>query len=287
MKNIYLTGASGFVGSHLKKMMESRGWDVKTLSRSDFAAGSGHLQKLIDGSDAVVHLAGAPIARRWNAKVKQELRDSRILTTRALSEAICACQNPPRVFVSASAVGIYEGFGIHDENSTALAQDFLGRLCLDWEAEAKRACDCSRVVNPRIGLVLGRDGGILQRQLPVFRMGLGGPIGCGRQGFPFIHIHDLCRAFIYILENESLQGPVNVVAPELVDNRTFAFTMGKILRKPAFWPVPRFALWLLFGQGAEAITAGQFVQPAKLLAAGFEFTFPHLKEALTDLIVKQ
>jgi len=284
MKNIYLTGASGFVGSHLKKMMETRGWEVKTLSRADFAAGSGHLQKLIDGSDAVVHLAGAPIARRWNAKVKQELRDSRILTTRALREAICGCQNPPRVFISASAVGIYEGFGIHDENSTLLAQDFLGRLCVDWEAEALLAKDCTRVVNPRIGLVLGREGGFLQRQLPFFRLGLGGPIGYGRQGFPFIHIFDLCAGIIFMIENGEMHGPVNMVAPEMVDNRTFARTLGKLLHKPAFLPVPGFALWILFGQGAEAITAGQFVQPARLLAAGFQFKYPSLKEALRDVI---
>ncbi len=284
MKKICLSGATGFVGSYLGKMMETRGWEVKPLSRADFIAGSEHLKKLVDGSDAVVHLAGAPIARRWNAKVKQELRDSRILTTRALSEAICGCQNPPRVFVSASAVGIYEGFGIHDEHSTLLAQDFLGRLCVDWEAEALLAERCTRVVNPRIGLVLGREGGFLQRQLPFFKLGLGGPIGCGRQGFPFIHIFDLCAGIVFIIENDEMRGPVNMVAPEMVDNMTFARTLGKLLHKPSFLPVPAFALWFLFGQGVEAITAGQFVQPARLLAAGFQFKYPSLQEALYDVI---
>lgn len=264
--------------------MAELAWEVKALERKDFVAGPDHLKMLIDGGNAVVHLAGAPIARRWSIKVKQEIRDSRISTTRALSEAICGCTHPPEVFVSASAVGIYESFGIHDENSTALAQDFLGQLCVEWELAAQQAQTCTRVVNPRIGLVLGIDGGLMARQLPFFKLGLGGPVGSGRQGFPFIHIHDLCSALIHVINNAEFQGPVNMVAPQMVDNLSFAKSLGKLLNKPAFIPVPVFALRLLFGQGAEAIATGQFVRPAKLISSGFEFKSPELKDALIDLI---
>lgn len=284
MKRVCLSGATGFVGSHLRRLMESRGWEVIPITRKDFAQGTVHLQGLIERSEALVHLAGAPIARRWNARVKQELRDSRILTTGALREAISLCAQPPRVFVSASAVGIYEAIGIHDEKSTALAEDFLGRLCIDWEAEARGAHAFTRVVNPRIGLVLGKDGGLLARQLPIFKLGLGGPIGHGKQGFPFIHIDDLCEAILFLIENTSLSGPVNMVAPQLIDQRTFARTLGRLLHRPAFLPVPAFALYLMFGQGAEAILSGQFVKPGKLLEAGFKFKYPDITEALKSLI---
>ncbi len=286
MKKVCLTGATGFVGSHLKKIMEAQGWMIRPLARTDFSAGVEHLKETLRGCNAVVHLAGTPIAQRWSAMVKQEIYSSRILTTRALSKAICDIEEPPSVFVSASAVGIYDGFGIHDENSTALAEDFLGKLCKDWEAEAQAAKICTRVVNPRIGLVLGRDGGFLARQLPVFRLGLGGPIASGKQGFPFIHLHDLCYALIFVIENHEIHGPVNMVAPELVDNKHFAKTLGKLLNKPSFLPVPGLALKLLFGEGAEAIVSGQFVNPSKLLTFGFQFKFSTLKDALADVISK-
>ncbi|MEJ5304135.1 MAG: TIGR01777 family protein [Bacteroidales bacterium] len=287
MKKVYLSGATGFVGSHLKNRMEALGWEVKALERKDFAAGPDYLRMLIDGCNAVIHLAGAPIARRWSQKVKREIHDSRIQTTRALSEAICRCVNQPQVFVSASAVGIYESFGIHDEDSTALAQDFLGKLCMDWEAAAQLAQTCTRVVNPRIGLVLGKDGGLMARQLPFFKLGLGGPMGSGKQGFPFIHIHDLCSALIYVIDNTEFRGPVNMVAPQMVDNRSFAHALGRLLNKPAFLTVPVFALRWIFGQGAEALANGQFVRPAKLISSGFKFKYPELKDALSNLILNR
>ncbi|MGC8866191.1 MAG: TIGR01777 family oxidoreductase [Bacteroidales bacterium] len=284
MKRVCLSGATGFVGSHFKQWIENKGWEVIPIARKDFSLGTAHLRDLIQGSEAIVHLAGAPIARRWNARVKRELRDSRILTTRALREAIAQCSLPPRVFVSASAVGIYEGIGIHDEKSTALAEDFLGRLCIDWEAEAQGARDFTRVVNPRIGLVLGKNGGLLARQLPLFKFGLGGPIGHGKQGFPFIHIDDLCEALVFIIENPSMSGPVNLVAPQLINQRTFARTLGKLLHRPAFLPVPAFALYLMFGEGAEAILSGQYVKPAVLLEVDFKFKYTDISDALKSIL---
>jgi len=198
-------------------------------------------------------------------------------------EAISLMDQKPQLLISASAVGIYSQEGEQTESKYQIADDYLGQICAAWETEAKKAIPFTRVAITRFGIVLGKEGGALKRMLPLFRYGLGGKIASGRQGFSWIHIYDAIHALEFIIENKKLSGEFNLTAPNVVDNRKFTQVMAKMLRKPAFLTVPAFALKLLFGEGAIAVTGGQFALPKHLLDEGFQFSFPDIKLALDDL----
>ena len=233
--------------------------------------------------DIVINLAGEPIARRWTSRRRQRIRESRVHGTRALADALAALASPPSVLISGSAIGYYgadRGDELLSENSAA-GSDFLARVAVEWEQAAQRAAGKGiRVVLARMGIVLAPDGGALQRMLPPFHLGAGGPLGSGHQWMSWISRTDAVRALIF-LATSPLEGPANLVGPVPMRNAEFARTLGAVLHRPARIPTPAFALQLLFGEMAkETILASQRVLPKRLADAGFEFRHPRLDEAL-------
>ena len=294
---IILAGGSGFLGRALQQRLEGEGHAVAVLTRrprpgqqQDIAwtpdGTSGPWSSAIDGVDAVVNLAGEGIAdRRWNAARKQALRESRLLATRSLVAAIRSVAQPPRVLVSGSAVGYYGARG--DEfvtESTSPGTDFLAQLCVEWEREAQAAAPLTRVTLVRTGQVLDPGGGMIAKLLLPFKLGLGGPLGSGTQYLPWIHIDDWIDMVLWLVVDERADGPFNNTAPNPVTNAEFTRTLGRVLQRPAFIPVPSFALHLAVGELAASILTGQRAIPARAGEMGFQFRFPMLEAALRDLI---
>lgn len=283
---IAISGAGGFVGTHLRKAFEEKGWQVTALKRELYSEPE-RLRNTLEGHLAVINLAGANIFSRWTKEHKKKMYSSRVDTTKALVEASAACNNKPGVFISASAVGIYAPGGPHTEANYVLNQGFIGDLATDWESAAMRAADAGiRTVIFRLGVVLGRDGGAFRMMLPAFKMGLGGCIGDGSQPFPWVCIKDLKRAVERALEDTSMRGIYNLTAPALDTNRTLTKHLAKALGRPAFMRIPQIALRLRFGEGAEIMTEGQSVVPERLLSEGFSFTFNKLDDAIRDCLIK-
>jgi uncharacterized protein (TIGR01777 family) len=299
--DVVLTGATGLIGTKLVGALRGRGDGVTVLSRSpekaraalgveavswDPMAGPAPAAALA-GRDAVVHLAGEPVAQRWNAKVKQAIRDSRETGTRNLVAGLRDVgSDRPSTLVSSSAVGYYGAHG--DERvpeSTPAGDDFLAGVCVIWEREAQRASELGmRVASIRTGVVLDTAGGALKTMLPPFRLGVGGPVAGGDQYLPWIHVDDLVALYLHALDDPSWSGAYNGSAPEPQTNKDFSKALGRTLRRPAVAPVPGFALRLLYGDMAEIVTEGQRAVPERALAGGFEFTHPDLDEALADTL---
>jgi len=253
-------------------------WDPRS---SQFPA------QALTGIDAVVHLAGEPIvARRWTEDQKKLIRDSRVLTTRALVDALRPLDRKPGVFVCGSAVGFYGDRGDEPLEETALVgSGFLSEVCQEWESEAARASELGvRVVEVRTGVVLSAGGGALPKMLAPFKLGLGGRLGSGKQWFPWIHIKDIVGIFLHAILTSSLQGPVNGVAPKAATNAEFTRQLARVLHRPAFLPVPELALRVLMGEMAEALFASQRVVPRAALDSKYEFQYPLLTSALEDLL---
>jgi len=234
----------------------------------------------------VINLAGESIAgHRWSQAQKQRILDSRVSTTKRLADAVAAAARPPRVFVSGSAVGYYGPHG--DEivtESTPPGDDFLARVCTAWEAEARRAASVTRVVCVRTGLVLERDGGALPQMLPPFWFGAGGPVGSGRQYWPWIHRADWIALVRWAIDNSAVDGAINASAPAPLTNKAFAAALGRALHRPAFMPAPGFALKLMLGEMADALLlSGQRAVPAKAERLGFRFRYAQLEEALAAI----
>jgi uncharacterized protein (TIGR01777 family) len=291
---IAVAGASGLVGEALVSLWTERGRDVvRLVRRSPRSAASevywnpdsGEIDgPALEGIDAVVHLGGAGIAAgRWSAKQKTAILESRVASTRLLSNSLSEMNRPPHTFICASAIGYYgdRGDEVLTEKSPPGA-GFLADVCKAWEAATEPARQAGlRVVNLRIGMVLSRHGGALKRMLPPFKTGFGGIVGSGRQYMSWIALSDLVRAIDFLLTADDAAGPVNAVAPQPVTNREFTRTLGRALRRPTLLPLPGFAVRLLFGEMGEALLlAGNRVQPARLTQAGFSFEYPCLEAAL-------
>jgi uncharacterized protein len=294
---IAITGASGMIGQALAPVLAASGHTVVPVSRRAMAGGivwdpdSGTLDpRDLEGVDAVVHLAGENLAgARWTAERKRLLRESRITPTRLLADRLSRMSRPPRVLISASAVGIYgdRGDELLDEQARP-ATDFLGTLATDWEAAADPARAAGiRVVHPRFGVVLTPLGGALAKLLPPFRLGLGGQVGSGRQWLPWIALDDALGVINHLLAVASLAGAVNAVAPEQVTNAQFGASLGRALHRPAVIPLPAFALKLAFGEMGDAtLLASQRVVPQVLAESGYRWLYPSLDGALEHLIGK-
>ena len=295
--NILISGASGLVGSALTPALESAGHTVNRLVRQRPAAGSadvywdptGSFDPVggIEGFDAVVHLAGESVAARWTRDRKARILNSRKQGTMTVATAVARSKRPPRVVVSASAVGYYGNRGdeLLTEESTS-GSDFLAEVARQWEAALAPATQAGvRAVMLRIGFVLSPRGGGLARMLPPFRMGLGGKVGSGRQWMSWISITDVVGAILHALATESLSGAVNAVAPHPVTNAEFTRTLGRVLGRPTIFPLPGFAARLAFGEMADVLLlASQRVQPGKLQLSGFQFRHPELEGALRELL---
>lgn len=295
---IIVTGASGLLGTALTEALRDEGREVVRLVRRE-PAGPGESfwdpaagvidRGALNGAEAVVHLAGAPIGdRRWNAAYKRELVRSRVEGTRLLAGALLGLDDPPEALLSASGIDFYGDTGdrVVDE-SQGQGTGFLPELCGRWEREAERAGEAGvRVVRLRTGLVLSRHGGALGRMLPIFRMGMGAPLGTGRQFWSWISLDDWVGAALHILKNREIVGPVNLVSPSPVTNAEFTRTLGKCLRKGTMpLPAPAFALAIGVGEFARAaLLPSHRLTPAKLLDSGYGFTHTRLDEALRAVI---
>jgi hypothetical protein len=292
---ILVTGASGFVGTHLCRFLLNANHHVIGLARSEhnnriarlnyrFIAADttrpGPWQELLTEVDAVINLAGRSIFGRWTEKIKSEIRESRILTTRNVVHGLP--EGKATALISASGVGYYGGRGddVLTEDAPA-GDDFLARLSIDWEREALAARPKgTRVVLTRLGVVLGRGGGAMAQMLPAFKAFVGGPIGDGRQWFPWIHLHDLSAAMLFLIEHPGLSGPVNLCAPNPVPNRTLAAAIGRSLNRPAFMRAPAFMIRMALGEFADVLLGSQRAVPQKLLQHHFTFNYPDIEAAV-------
>jgi uncharacterized protein len=300
---VTVTGATGTIGRALVGALRSRGDDVTVLSRNAgraqeaLPAGTVALawerpqeepppEDALRGQDGVVHLAGEQIAQRWTDDAKREIRDSRVLSTRNLVAGIAALPEGerPHVLVSGSGAGWYGHRGDERlDESVPAGDDFLARLSADWESEARRAEELGvRVVLNRTGMVLSPSGGALEKMMPFFKAGIGGPVAGGRQYVSWIHLDDAVGAMLFELDNESARGPVNLTAPEPVTNRELSKALGRALRRPAVAPVPALAVRALYGEMAEIVTTGQRAVPKRLLELGYAFRQPELESAIRD-----
>lgn len=280
---ILITGSHGFIGSKLVSFLKSERHEVVCYKRTTTRPA------IEEGLDAVVHLAGEPIAGRWTARKKAWIRDSRLNGTRQLCKALAKLQRRPRVLVSASAIGYYGDRGTEplDEDSPS-GTGFLAEVCRGWEAATDPAAEAGiRVVNARFGIVLGGDGGALTKMLLPFRMGVGGIVGNGRQFWSWVAVEDAIGAIQHSLTTESVCGPINVVAPNAVANREFTKTLGRVLKRPTIFPMPAVVARTVFGEMAEALLLGSArVQPIRLEGSGYRFRFPSIETALRYLVLK-
>jgi uncharacterized protein (TIGR01777 family) len=295
---ILVSGASGLIGSALVAELAHDGHEVTRLVRSEPKPGqpevswdpaAGRLDAAsVEGFDAAMHLAGESIAKgRWTAARKARIRDSRVRGTELLARTLAGAARPPKVLVSASAVGFYGDGGEEELDEESPPGDgFLPEVCREWEGATGPAAEAGiRVVFMRMGMVLSARGGALAKMLPVFRLGVGGPLGSGRQYLSWITLDDLARAFRHVLSTESLRGPVNAVAPRPVTNREFTRALGRTLRRPAVIPAPAFALRAALGPMADALLlASARVVPRRLLDSGFRFNDPDVEGALRRVL---
>jgi hypothetical protein len=301
---VFITGGTGFVGTHLTRQLIDQGHQVTLLTRSiaskrplspgmAFLEGdptrSGPWQTDVASHEIIINLAGASIFHRWTDDYKKSLLNSRIQTTKNLVTALSPRKGQETVLLNASAVGYY---GFHQDETLPEedppGSDFLALLARDWENEARKATDSGvRVVLCRFGIVLGDKGGALDQMVPLFRKGLGSPLGSGSQWFSWIHQQDLSALLLFLIQQEGLSGPVNCTSPHPVRNRELTKILAEVLHKPAFLPaVPGFMLKLIMGEFGDVLLKGQKVLPEKLLSLGYSFQFPSIKEALENLLNK-
>lgn len=301
---VLLTGATGTIGLATADALRARGDQVVALSRDPERAqrvlGDGAEvhpwpeptagpppAEALSGADAVVNLLGEPVAQRWTGEARARIRDSRVLATHQLVGALGATPagDRPKVLVSQSASGYYgsRGEAPLDEQASA-GHDFLARVVVAWEREANAASSLMRVACTRTGVVLSRGGGALGKMLPFFKLGLGGPVAGGRQYVPWIHLEDVVGGLLRCVDDDSAAGPVNLTAPNPVTNTELSHALGRALGRPAFLPVPGFAIRLLYGEMAEMVTTGQRVVPARLQALGYRFRHPDVEPALRDVL---
>jgi len=301
---IAITGANGLIGRQLSLKLFKEG-NIITLLTRDSSSINGdqypkdtikewdyrdlnHLKDLTDNNDAIIHLAGANLSsKRWNNKYKNLIYDSRITSTKNIVTAIDLCSVKPKVFIMLSAVGIYGNRGdeyLYEESKCG--NDFLANLCKDWEDEAAKIESLGiRRVSLRVGLVLTKEGGVLKKMIPPFKLFIGGTLGDGNQWFPWIHIQDVVDIIEFAIKNETIKGAVNCASPGIVRMKDFAKTLGKTLSRPAYFRIPRFALKLISGQIADTALSGQRISVEKLLRAGYQFRFKELEEALKEILI--
>jgi uncharacterized protein (TIGR01777 family) len=294
---VLITGASGLIGTELQKSIAAKGYDMLLASRKE-PADEQHIQwdiedgfaepDKLEGIDAVVHLAGESVSGlRWTEEKKKAIRDSRVLGTRSVVDAISKLKQRPKVFVSASAIGFYGERGDEEvTESSAAGNNFLAQVSKEWEAESRRAEDAGiRTVLLRTGIVLSKDGGALGTMLMPFKLGVGGVIGSGKQWMSWISMDDHIAAINYAIDNENLRGAVNAVSPNPVTNEEFTKSLGEVLYRPTFLPLPEFAVSMVFGEMGDALLlASTKVLPKRLEDAGFEFKYPDLKPAIEHAV---
>ena len=281
---IALSGANGFIGGNLVHNLKNSGHEVIEIKRSqlyDRAA----LTNALSGTEVVVHLSGAPILCRWTNENKKEILRSRVESTRNIVQVINNLpeRNKPHTYISASAIGIYLPGQRHTEESQSFSTDFLGDVVNQWEESSSELTGSVRKIIFRIGLVLGKEAKMMKQLLPLFKLGLGGKIGNGRQAFPFVHIKDVTQAIVWTAQNHEAKGIYNLVAPQNITNNQFTKALSKAVRRPALFTVPEFALKIRFGEAAALLLQSPIVEPKRLIESGFEFKYPDIKTTLGEI----
>lgn len=299
---VSITGATGFIGKRLVQRLHQENHRVRVLTRSKskaqlvfpvrefpgiVIAEEPEWKDCIRGSTAVVNLAGTPVSTRWSSEIKKEIMQSRINVTSKVVDLINNSQNdvPPKVLVSATAVGYYGSSEtqVFDERSPP-GNDYLARVCKEWEGRALKVNKDVRVALIRIGVVLGKDGGALAKMIPLFMMFAGGPIGTGKQWFSWIHLDDIVNLIYEALSNPSYEGVINGTAPNPVRLTEMCEQLGNSLGRPSWLPVPEFALKAVLGEGASVVLEGQRVIPVRAKELGFSFKYPYVKDALKAVV---
>ncbi|MDQ2873147.1 MAG: TIGR01777 family oxidoreductase [Candidatus Eremiobacteraeota bacterium] len=277
---VAVLGASGFVGGHLVRRLRARGDEVKTGPLRDPQAAA----SLVNGCDAIVNLAGEPLAQKWTDDVKHSIETSRTSLPHAFLNAVKSIERKPRIYVSASAVGYYgTSLDATFTESSRPGTDFLAHVCVGWEREAERASELGmRVACIRSGIALGKDGGAMEKLLPPFKIGAGGRVGNGKQWYSWVHIEDLVGA--YELALDGLSGAINATAPNPVRNKDFTHALGKALHRPTIFPIPHVAIAAVLGEGSVTVTEGQRVLPERLLESDYTFKFPTIDAAFADIL---
>ncbi len=284
--NIILTGSNGYVGKLISAELKKRGHQTSGIERKILYEKVAELKEMLQNSDVVINLAGAPILQRWTKKNKKAIYDSRVLTTRNIVKAIAELpeNERPRKVLSASAIGIYKSGNTHTEESLNFDEGFVGGVVKDWENELTQLPNKVQTVIFRLGIVLGQNAKTIKNMLLPFKLGLGGKIGSGNQAFPFIHEQDVVNAFIWAVEKEGKNGVYNLTAPENISNKEFTKVFAQSLHRPAFVPIPPFILKLLFGEAATLLTQSPVVSSKKLHEAGFKFKYPTIHATLQNII---
>lgn len=291
-----ITGGTGFIGSHLVKEILKDGHTVTVLTRNlKLLAHNNEINYIctLDENnfnfDIVINLCGAPISRRWNARIKKEIYNSRIKITQEIARIIHLVKNPPKLVISGSAIGYY-GLSqneIFDEKKEITNQHlFSQEICLAWEGSAQKISQKTRLVIVRLGVVLGKNGGILKKMLLPFKLGLGGKIGKGDQHLSWIHIQDVIGIINFVINNQNISGAINLVSPHVTSNEIFSKTLATKLHRPCIFNMPSTIAKLLFGQMAnELLLHGQHVYPKIILDSGYQFKFKDLKSTISDIVV--
>lgn len=291
--NILITGGSGFIGSELSNFFIKKGYNITIHSRRSLnlpdikvinSLKSIHVEEKID---IIINLAGAPINKKWSNFYKKELINSRLTITKSIISLISSLQNKPTLLISASAIGYY---GLQNNNHideySSYTDDFTHTLCSLWESEAKKAEDFGvRTCIIRLGVVLGKNGGALKEMLPIFKLGLGGKLGSGKQWFSWVHIDDVVGVFDFLINNKKQKGVFNLTSPNPVSNWNFTQTLGKVLNRPTIFTIPGFVIYLIFGEmGDKLLLSGSAVYPCKLLKCRYQFKYKSLYKALKNIV---
>ena len=281
---VVICGKSGLVGSSLEEYFISKHMDVvglKVRENTDIEPIAQELEKC----DILINLSGTTILARWSKEYKEKLYSSRIDTTKKLVDAIGKCKDKPKLFLSASAIGIYDSSSKHDDSSQSFAGDFLSDLCVAWEKEAMRAKEFGvRSVQTRFGVIYSKNGGAMQKMLPPFIIGVGGKLGSGEQIVSWIHIEDLIRAIDFIIKTPDIEGSVNFTTPYPLTNIEQTKIIGEVLHRPTFFTIPSFMIKLIFGEGSSVMLDSKDVYPSKLLENGFTFNYENFEDALSEIV---
>ncbi len=282
---IAVSGANGYIAKNLVRELEAANHKIVAIERSKLYNVK-KLSEILADVSVVINLAGAPILQRWTPANKKEIIKSRVETTQNMVKAINGLPDnkKPRIFISASAIGIYSSAKVHTERSTSFSNDFVGEVVQGWENASSDLSPKVRKVIFRIGLILGKEAKTIKNLLPLFKMGLGGKIGTGSQPFPFVHIYDVVNAIIWGIEHENARGVYNLVAPDNIDNKTFTKVLAQSVKRPAIFTVPEFALKLVLGEASSLLLQSPQAVPKRLLNEGFVFLFPDIKSCLAEVV---
>jgi len=284
--NILISGGTGFIGKKLRNNAMRKGHTVRLINREDFQNSELLLDK-VQWSSMIVNLAGATISKRWTEAYKKEIYHSRIDTTKAIVEAIQKANKKPKLFISVSATSIYSSTKIQTEEDCQLADDFLAQVCVDWEKVAQRASKDTRVVIFRLGVVLGRNGGIVKQLTPLFKFGLGAKMDSGEQMMSWVHIDDVVNAFFYAVKNQSMSGIYNLTAPTPVSNRDFTLALAKAMHRKAWLTIPGFMLKWFKGEQSSIIIEEKYALPKRLMEADFNFRNDTVQAAFKQIFRKR